>query len=464
MASLELTSLVGTVARVVFDALKTARRGKSLLTRVKDRLDLINTKLLPKEEIFRDGYSLQYSQLLRVLEVLAEQVRKAYDQELESIGESRSESAMETGTPFNGKRKLRDRLWPRRRNEGMKVSCTNILSIVDYYRDINTSIYDLDNLIVLLSSAEEFKILVNEYQKQVKGDVPQKDDLALAEEDIDIEAIVWARDGVHGRTRLLENQRETVSIIKLFDRPEKWELGRSVLNGVARELNEIRAVNPENIAEVLGYCTLRTNPVSLCLVCEEYAFSLGSFIKDNPGVSQAVDAYGWMYRWSHGILCGLQKLHDNNLVHGSLSENNVLITKHGRPAVLLWPLGRKQNKSSGKRALPNHDIADFGKVLDLMIGGLDQPERRRTYPQSFFDFKQSCLLLTNNFSVNDALATLRSQRSSVFHDLRGTYLSTYLSQAWRQSRQPQIFVVYDLRDFVLPQQRVNGVVHQSSSL
>ncbi|KAJ6486695.1 hypothetical protein C8R45DRAFT_995563 [Mycena sanguinolenta] len=102
------------------------------------------------------------------------------------------------------------------------------------------------------------------------------------------------------------------------------EDANDVMRRLRREVEVWSKLKHKNVLPFIGVCNdIAPYPV---LISPFYKFGhVETYVKKNPSVNK--------HALVHGVASGLQYLHENNIVHGDLKVQNVLVDKRGAPCI-----------------------------------------------------------------------------------------------------------------------------------
>ncbi|KAK7014324.1 glycoside hydrolase family 76 protein [Favolaschia claudopus] len=108
-----------------------------------------------------------------------------------------------------------------------------------------------------------------------------------------------------------------------------------IVRRLKREVEVWSKLKHKNILPFIGVCDdLAPTPV---LISPFYKFGhVGTYLRKHPHMNR-MDIV-------NGVACGLQFLHDNEVIHGDLKLHNVLIDKHGTPCICDFGISKIVNR------------------------------------------------------------------------------------------------------------------------
>ncbi|CAE6469725.1 unnamed protein product [Rhizoctonia solani] len=132
------------------------------------------------------------------------------------------------------------------------------------------------------------------------------------------------------RSRLLDNRRVAIKTMRIFES----ELPGKYSKWAAREIHTWSKCKHPNVVELMGLMMFRD---SLAIVTEWVENgTLPDYLRKNPATDRC--------RLSTLICDGLVYLHSNDIIHGDLKGDNILISLNGNP--MLNDFGNASNQDS----------------------------------------------------------------------------------------------------------------------
>ena len=204
------------------------------------------------------------------------------------------------------------------------------------------------------------------------------------------------------KKRLTDKHGPINCAIKLFKKSENKRKEERIQN----EIKILKKCNHENIIQFYGEHKFKNDPNKFALFFECAFISLKDHLKNKP----KIDIYH-LRKYCFEILKALQYLHFNNICHGDIKPENIMLTETGKVKLIDFGCSRKIEKpvKGTEMFLPpefgldqrftdlGRDIWAFGITFYELLGG---------------DIKILMKLRRNNFLEND------SERTELFKNVK----------------------------------------------
>ncbi|KAJ7461343.1 kinase-like domain-containing protein [Mycena galericulata] len=154
--------------------------------------------------------------------------------------------------------------------------------------------------------------------------------------------------------------RVAIKMIRLPDYESGQLPAEELLKRLTREANIWSKLKHENVLPFIGVCEdvrIAPRPVLISPFCE--SGHVGRYLRTNPSANRDLLVCG--------VASGLKFLHDNNIVHGDLKVQNVLVDKRGVSCICDFGISKILNRR-GYTTLSVGTVPYMAPELFLVIG------------------------------------------------------------------------------------------------
>ncbi|KAJ7797144.1 kinase-like domain-containing protein [Mycena olivaceomarginata] len=137
------------------------------------------------------------------------------------------------------------------------------------------------------------------------------------------------------RGQLLRSDTPPIHVAMKMIRASDGDV-EQVDRGVRREVEIWMTLNHRNILPLLGVCVdIAPRPMLISIFC--HFGHVGNYLQTHPLANR--------HELLHGVASGLHYLHENNVVHGDLKQQNVLVDPNAVPRICDFGLSRMSTET-----------------------------------------------------------------------------------------------------------------------